>query len=386
MHTLLRRGDRGPRVSAVRAQLVGVGMAEAVSGPGEDAARFDERLELAVRHFQQRRSLTADGVVGRETTRALDAARWRLGDRILRHVPGHLVVGDDVIELQQRLAGLGLHTGRVDGLLGPDTERAVRELQRASGEAVDGVCGPATLRVLAQLSRTVTGGDPVALRAQEAVRRSGPHLAGRVVVVDPAGGGEDRGVSGHGLDEADVVLGVAQRLEGRLAAVGVTAVLTRGASQDPDLAARIALADAVGADLFVSLCCDASASDGANGVATSYWGTGAEQVRSPVGARLADLVQREVTARTPLVDLGAHPRTRDVLRLTRVPAVLVDLGYLSSPHDAAVLSDERHLGAIADGLLAAVQRLVLPEEHDAATGTLFLGSFDDDRGAVAPRR
>ena len=262
----------------------------------------------------------------------------------------------------------------------------MRELQRASGEAGDGVCGPATLRVLARLARTVTGGDPVALRAQEAVRRSGPHLAGRVVVVDPSCGGDDRGASGHGLDEADVVLGVAQRLEGRLAAVGVTAVLTRGPHQDPDLTARVALADAVGADLFVSLCCDASPGSGANGVATSYWGTGDAHVRSPVGARLADLVQREVTARTPLVDLGAHPRTRDVLRLTRMPAVLVDLGYLTSPHDAAVLSEERHLGAVADGLLAAVQRLVLPEEHDAATGTLFLGSFDDDRGAVAPRR
>jgi N-acetylmuramoyl-L-alanine amidase len=385
MHTLLRRGDRGSRVAVVRAQLAAVGLAEAASAPGEDPTVFDDRLELAVRHFQQRRSLAADGVVGRETTRALDAARWRLGDRILRYTPGHLVVGDDVVELQQRLAGLGLHTGRVDGLLGPDTERAVRELQRASGEASDGVCGPATLRVLAQLARTVTGGDPVALRAQEDVRRAGPHLAGRVVVVDPAGGGEHRGVTGHGLDEADVALGVAQRLEGRLAAVGVTAVLTRGAHQDPDLTARVALAEAVGADLFVSLCCDAAAGTAANGTATSYWGTGAPQVRSPVGARLADLVQREVTARTPLVDLGAHARTYDVLRLTRMPAVLVDLGYLSSPHDAAVLSDERHLGAVADGLLAAVQRLVLPEEQDAATGTLFLGSFDDDRGAVAPR-
>ena len=107
MHTLLRRGDRGPRVAAVRLQLVAVGLAEAASGADEDAAVFDERLELAVRHFQQRRSLTADGVVGRETTRALDAARWRLGDRILRYTPGHLVVGDDVVELQPQRRARG---------------------------------------------------------------------------------------------------------------------------------------------------------------------------------------------------------------------------------------------------------------------------------------
>lgn len=391
MRVLLSRGDRGARVAAVRRQLVAVGLAEATSPPGEDPEAYDERLELAVRHFQQQRALTADGVVGAETGRALEAARWRLGDRILRYTPGHLVLGDDVVELQQRLAGLGLHGGRVDGLLGPDTERAVRELQRSSGTPSDGVCGPDTLRVLAQLARTVTGGDAEALRAHEAVRRSGTSLAGRTIVIDPSCGGADRGATGHGLEEAEVTLALAERLEGRLAAVGVTAVLTRGASQSPGVAERVALADAVRADLFVSLRCDAvPAGSGAagggvgpNGVATSYWGTGAHQVRSSVGARLADLVQREVPARTPLLDLRTHARTWDVLRLTRMPAVLVDVGYLSSAHDAEVLADDAHRTALAEGLLAAVQRLVLPEEEDAATGTLFLGDLDAPAGAAS---
>jgi len=383
--TLLRPGDSGPRVAGLRAVLVDVGVTSAQAGPEQASDLFDAQLELAVREFQQQRGLTADGLVGPETSRALDAARWRLGDRILRHTPGHLLVGDDVVELQERLLSLGVMDGRVDGLFGTDTEHAVRELQRSCGLEPDGTCGPATLRALAQLARTVGGGDAAALRAGEHVRRSGTSLAGRTVVLDPGHGGSDRGALGGGLAEADVVLDLAQRLEGRLTASGVTAVLTRGADQDPPLAERVALASQVGADLYLSLHCDgagsahagAAGASGAHGVATSYWGQsrsdGRPVVRSVVGARLADLVQRELVARTPLADLRTHARAADVLRLTRMPAVRVDLGYLTSPADAALLADPAFRDTCAEGLLAAVQRLFLPEEDDAATGTLLLG-------------
>ncbi|SDQ23348.1 N-acetylmuramoyl-L-alanine amidase [Quadrisphaera sp. DSM 44207] len=379
--TALRRGDRGPRVAAVRTQLHAAGVSAPAAEGGEGV--FDEVLERAVREFQQRRGLRADGVIGPETGRALDAARWRLGDRILRYVPGHLVVGDDVIGLQERLLELGVFVGRVDGVLGPETEHALRELQRASGIAVDGTCGPATLRVLSQLSRTVGGGDAAALRAAEAVRRAGSSLAGRVVVVDPGHGGPDPGAVAGGLVEADVVLDLAQRLEGRLAASGVTAVLTRGAEQGPDALARVRLAEEVGAELFLSLHCDtaapladaASPGGGGHGVATSYWGQEGTGVRSPVGARLADLLQRELVARTGMTDLRTHPRGFDVLRLTRVPAVRVDIGYLSDPLDAARLADPAFRDTCAEGMLAAVQRLYLPSEDDPPTGTLRLGDI-----------
>lgn len=366
---LLRRGDRGPRVAAVREQLAAVGL-DCAAAPGEDPGLFDARLERAVRGFQQQRGLTSDGVVGAETSRALDAARWRLGDRILRYTPGHLVHGDDVTALQERLSSLGLLDDRVDGVLGPATERALRELQRGLGLTPDGTCGPATLRALQRLQRTVRGGDVGALRDTERVRRSGSSLVGRVVVVDPGHGGDDPGAVGNGLREADVVLDLALRLEGRLAASGVTAVLTRGAGQDPSTRDRARLADDVRADLFVSLHCDAATGTAGQGVATSYWGDPRVGTRSPVGARLADLVQRELVARTDLVDCRTHARTWDLLRLTRMPAVRVELGYLTDPGDARRLADPAFRDTCAEALLVAVQRLFLPEDEDPATGTL----------------
>lgn len=369
---LLRAGDRGPRVLAVRRQLAELGHAE----QAEEPALFDAGLELAVRSFQQARGLNSDGIIGPDTTRALDAARWRIGDRILRYVPGHLQFGDDVLHLQRQLLRLGVFTGRADGWFGPDTERGLRELQRGVGLRPDGTCGPDTLRALAQLSRTVTGGNAAALRESDLVRSTGSSLVGKVVVLDPGHGGADRGYTGHGLDEASVVLDLARRLEGRLSATGVTAVLTRGEHQAPSARARADLATRVSADVFVSLHCDSappSQSDDAarpEGLATYYWGGQDPFSASGPGQRLAELVQREVVARTGLVDCRSHPRTWEMLRVTSMPAVQVEVGYLSSPADARRLAEPAFRDTFAEGLLAAVQRMFLTEQQDWTTGTL----------------
>jgi N-acetylmuramoyl-L-alanine amidase len=89
-----------------------------------------------------------------------------------------------------------------------------------------------------------------------------------------------------------------------------------------------------------------------------------------VGERFADLVQREVCARTDLVDLRTHPKTWDLLRRTRMPAVRIELGYLTNPSDAARLSDPAFRDVLAEAIVAAVQRLYLPPDEDADTGVL----------------
>lgn len=380
----LRIGQRGPRVRALREQLVRVhgrraaGMPPA-AGPSlgaghapDGADAFDELLEAQVKAFQQRRGLIADGVVGPQTARALDSARWSLGDRILLHTPGHLMRGDDVAALQERLATLGFLASSVDGLFGPLTEAALRELQRGVGLEPDGLCGPKTLRALGSLARAVGGGDPWALREQADVDVAGRSLAGKVVVLDPAHGDGDPGVLANGMSEADVVLDVARRAEGRLAATGVTAVVTRGAGHNPDEVTRALVAENVGADLVLSLHCDAATSPLSNGVATFFWGDDRVGGRSAVGERLARLVQREIVARTGLTDLRTHARTYDLLRLTRMPAVRVELGYLTNPGDADLLGHASVRDAVAEALVVAVQRLYLPAEDDAATGTMRL--------------
>jgi N-acetylmuramoyl-L-alanine amidase len=366
---VLRRGDRGPRVAAVRDLLARAGVRLPNAPESEE---FDTGLLHAVKAFQQLRGLTADGVVGPQTSRVLDGARWALGDRILLFTPGHLMRGDDVAALQERLVVLGVFAGPVDGIFGERTEAALRELQRGLGLQADGLCGPATLRAMAALSRAVGGGDPWALRQQADVAVAGSSLAGKVLVIDPGHGGPDRGVCVDGLAEADVALDVAHRVEGRLAATGVNTILTRGAASGPDSAARAALAEEVGADLVLSLHCDGHASPLPSGIASFYWGDALVGSRSSVGARLAQLVQSEVVARTGLIDLRTHACTIDMVRMTRMPAVQVEMGYLTNPVDRQQLARPDFRDAVAEALVIAVQRLYLGDE-DAKTGTLHLG-------------
>jgi N-acetylmuramoyl-L-alanine amidase len=365
---VFRRGDRGTVVAEIRAKLAVLGLLDAA--PDSASEVFDDATDRAIRGFQQARGLRVDGVVGPETYRCLDEAHWRFGDRVLSYTVTRPLVGDDVATLQQRLLDLGFDPGRCDGIFGAATDAALREFQRNVGLRADGTLGPGTIRALDQLRRTVTGGSPSERREEERLRRSGQALTGRIVVLDPGHGGDDPGVTGHDLIEADVTLDLANRIEGRLGALGVTTYLTRSAETCPTEAERAAFANELGADVVVSLHLDALANSQACGSACFFYGATLPHrtVRSSVGERLAELLSREVSSRTDLADGRAHPKAWELLRLTRMPAVRLETGYLSNPGDAGRLAQSEFRDALAEAVVAALQRLYLPEHLDVPTG------------------
>lgn len=362
----LRRGADGAAVAEIRGVLAALGLL-ANTRPGVDRI-FDEDTDAAVRHFQQRRGISVDGIVGPETYSALTAARWRLGDRVLAHNATMPLVGDDVTALQTQLLEMGYDLIRPDGVFGPGTGEAVRLFQREQGLVPDGVCGPQTLRQLRQLGRRVVGGRPQLLREQAAVTAAGPRLLGKRIVLDPGHGGDDPGVAVDEITEADLVWDLATRLEGRLGALGVTTWLTRGPHNGCTDEERARFANDVRADLLLSLHVDAASSPRANGLASYHYGAG--ESSSTIGERLADLAQRELVARTGLLDGRVHGKSWTTLRLTRMPAVRVEVGYLSSPLDRGRLVDPAFRDTVAEGLLVAVQRLYLAQADDPPTGVM----------------
>ncbi|MCU1656515.1 MAG: putative N-acetylmuramoyl-L-alanine amidase [Pseudonocardiales bacterium] len=362
----LRRGATGSAVAEVRRMLASLGLLDNTNPEFGDV--FDEITELAVRHFQQRRGISVDGAVGAETYAALTGAHWRLGDRVLSHDAAQLMIGDDVSALQQQLLELGYNLVRADGVFGATTAEGTRAFQRDYGLVPDGICGPATLHALRQLGRRVVGGRPQLLREMVAVAASGPSLLGKRIVLDPGHGGDDRGIVHDGIEEAALVWDLATRLEGRLTALGVRSWLTRGPSNAATDEQRATLANEVGADLVLSLHVDGFASPRANGVAAYYYGGG--ETSSTIGERLADLVQRELVARTGLLNGRIHGKSWALLRLTRMPTVRVELGYLTSPIDRPRLVDPLFRDTVAEGLLVAVQRLYLPLADDPPTGVM----------------
>ncbi|RLK60212.1 N-acetylmuramoyl-L-alanine amidase [Actinokineospora cianjurensis] len=363
---VLRRGDEGPAVAEVRSTLAALGLLPPVNGVTD---QFDHAVEHAVRAFQQHRGLITDGLIGPATYRALRDATYQLGGRPLAYLVSAPITGDDVATLQERLLELGYDAGRANGVFGAQTEAALRNFQRDYGLTVDGICGPETIRALRQLSPRARGGRPVLLREQERVRRSGPRLTGKRIVIDPGHGANDTGVSVDGVNESELMWDLARRLEGRMVATGMEALLSRGPDQCPDESARAQFANEAGADLVLSLHSDANASPLAQGLACFHFGSGNGTATSTLGEAMAGLIQRELTKRTGLRDCGTHPKTWELLRLTRCPAVRIEIGYLSNTEDRTRLTDPAFRDVVAEGIVVAVKRLYLLGENDQPTGS-----------------
>jgi peptidoglycan hydrolase-like protein with peptidoglycan-binding domain len=131
-------GNAGIAALQVGLQARGLykGPIDGINGPG---------TAKAVRRLQKRARIPVDGVVGRQTRRALGHfGRYPLGSRPLKR--GN--AGWDVASLQFRLAEHGFPSGQFDGVFGPHIEAALRRFQEWSTLAPDGVAGPATLYAL----------------------------------------------------------------------------------------------------------------------------------------------------------------------------------------------------------------------------------------------
>jgi N-acetylmuramoyl-L-alanine amidase len=341
----LRRGDTGAAVAEIRARLAHVGLLP--SNPS--TVEFDDATDQAVRIFQQERGLTVDGIVGRDTFRRLDEARWTLGDRVLHYVPGPMMTGDDIGELQRRLNQLGFDSGRADGMFGPNTDRALREFQRSVGVDADGTCGPETFIAFDRLVRAVSGGNATVLRDHVTLNALRTGVSNKVVVIHP---GE--------VVDARLCLAIAERLEGRLGALGTQVLLTHGAATNVDEAMSAAFANDVDADIVLSIEVNRCESSLPNGLVTFYYGDARGSVHSTSGKVLAERIHETILERTDLLDGRCQPRTWDLLRLTRMPAVRIEVGYLSNAHDAERLADDGFLNTIAQAMADAMTRFFAP--------------------------
>lgn len=347
----IRRGDRGAAVADLQRRLQ---QCLPDHGP-EITGHFDDATLDAVLLFQQQRGLPADGVVGAETWAALVEAGYTLGDRLLwqSRTP---MRGDDVVELQQRLNQLGFDAGPEDGIYGPISRAAVEDFQANVGMEIDGIVGPRTVAVLRRLHRQhLAEGVGAMVREREAVRRLASRgLVGLRIMVDPARGPDEPGARGaQGTTEAELTWQIGSRLAARLSSLGASTTLSRGPATSPTPSARARLANRLDVDLVLSVAMNSLDLPVARGSAAYYYGS--LRFVSEAGKRLATIAQDHVVAAGFVPDCRVHPMNWAILRETRMPTVVVEPGFLTSPEDEKRLLDPAEQDRLTAALVAAVR-------------------------------
>jgi N-acetylmuramoyl-L-alanine amidase len=166
--------------------------------------------------------------------------------------------------------------------------------------------------------------------------------------VDAGHGGFDSGAVGaKGTEEKDMNLDMALHVRDLLQAQGATVKLTREDDSFVVLEDRPALANDWGGNLFVSIHCNSTAARNvATGVQTYY--------TRDMSKRLANTMQSALADGSGLDDGGVHTANFAVTRETTMPAILIEMGFLSSDHDEALLRSadfrERAAEAVVEGL------------------------------------
>jgi len=234
-------------------------------------------------------------------------------------------------------------------------------------------------RVILELGQVRPTPTPAPLRPVES-------LHGPSVVIDPGHGGDDIGAeSPDGIKEKDIVLSIALKLRKYLESRGVTVRLTRQGDEQRALTDRTALANRLEAKVFVSLHANSSTVASVRGGETYYMSldqSATDDVakatadlenqadnnppeRSALDMILWDLAQSEVLNESAQLalrvqgHLNAHLALRDrgvkqapfvVLTGATMPAVLVEVGFLSNPAEARRLADPLHQQGIAEAI------------------------------------
>lgn len=320
----------------------------------------------------------------------------------------------DLAQLGQAGAVVGLHTGQAPG---SGMSRLLMEMDGPFGVDSAGMtvlpesgAARVALRLMPMdadsFAATVSPPDTPAPATRVAAVRPVP-LGQRpaVVVLDPGHGGFDPGAQRDGVRESDLMLTFARELREAFARVGgFDVVLTRDADVFLSLDARVRAARAAGADLLLSLHADAleegraagatvyTLSEAASDAATATLaarhnradllaGVDLRQSDDVIANVLMSMARVETAPRSDKLadallvamgqrDVRLHSQPRQsgafaVLRAPDIPALLLEMGFLSSPRDRANLTDPDWRARMAQAIVAGVEAWIDADIADA---------------------
>ena len=199
---------------------------------------------------------------------------------------------------------------------------------------------PATLSI----ATVACGTSSAASRSSAGQSASSP----AAVVIDAGHGGFDRGgIPGQSVPEKEMTLDVAQRLKALLADSGYRVIMTRDSDVFVPLATRVSIANSYQNAIFICIHFNSAKRVGADGIETYFY--------SRDSLPLASAVHYFVAGGAPSPNRGVRRRGYYVLRKTRVPAVLVECGFLTNPNEAQYVQNASYRQKLAEEIAAGIR-------------------------------
>ena len=214
-------------------------------------------------------------------------------------------------------------------------------------------------------------------------------LSAKTIVIDAGHGGKDPGGGTGNIIEKPIALNIAKKVGAVLTTKGYTVLFTRDTDRYIPLKERTAYATRHKADLFLSIHANASENSSAHGIETYYLdvtstdkdaeliaarenansGYSIQELESLLkelivesksedSRRLASHVQRELVAATGAADRGVKHARFVVLIGTRVPAILIETGFITNPTESKKLTSEAYQQKLAEAIVKGVEKFL----------------------------
>lgn len=175
-------------------------------------------------------------------------------------------------------------------------------------------------------------------------------VLGETIFIDPGHGAQDAGAIGNGLLEKNINLEVALKLQSRLHQAGALTVMSRTSDTFDSLQTRVSKGAQASADIFISIHANANDNSRANGT-EAYYDTTYAAANS---IKLAQKVQPRMVSALGTRDRGVKTAGFYVIKYSKMPSVLLETGFVTSPIDASILKSSAAKDRLASGIATGV--------------------------------
>lgn len=169
------------------------------------------------------------------------------------------------------------------------------------------------------------------------------------IILDAGHGGKDQGASYGEVLEKELTLEIAKKTKEILEEAGYRVSMTRKDDTFVDLYDRADYANRKNSKVFVSIHCNSSEEDGAEGIETFYAASKEEESQA-----LAQALQTGMVEQTEARDRGIKTADYVVIKETDMPAALVEVGFLSDSGERQLLQQEEYQKKLAEGIAAGI--------------------------------